>query len=390
MEKIKNEKTRWEAIFEHINQWNKPSSKSNEITRWKEIFEHINPRSKFYSKSKESTPQKRFGLELYNKNKDKDIDAINEKLEVLINQNPRLKAIDSLFKNADTRSLSAQNERVIIFKIIILCGALAIILQQLYSSMFPYPAVLGLAIISGLSSFFLYRISGKNKLEERYIHYRGLAEACRVQFYWSLMGHNEEVIDHFLFSQRNTLEWIRQAVGTLFLHGDQVPSTLPAILLAKSGWTEDQSRYFKGTGGDDKGSAVRESKAADKWGKLTEILLAVGFLFYGIVIFAHIFLVGNWISIVSLIGGLFFATAAICKIWNETLAHSEHASRFQRAALLFEIANKRLVDALQEKDATLRLKTAQEIFYKTGKEALDENSDWILLHEKRPLPLLFK
>jgi hypothetical protein len=234
-----------------------------------------------------------------------------------------------------------------------------------------------IAIASGLLSYGFYWDSQRSKLEERYIHYRGLAEACRVQFFWILIGRKEDVTDHFLFAQRNALEWIRQAISTIaFYEKPTTVITLEDINLVKEAWIKNQLNYFTGT----TNKAKKHADDGRKFDNFTKYLIWLGLFLYVAVLFVHIFMGESLITILNLVCGLALAGAVLFNIWNETMAHNEHATRYERSGLLFDIANKRL-----DLQSGLNLALAQEIIYKTGKEALDENGDWVLLHQQRPV-----
>ena len=343
-----------------------------ENDRWNDIFKHINSWNKMHSESKKNDVENKVGFGLYCPKNDADRIKYEE-----INQNPQLKALDCLYQAADKLSYEAQEKRKSRFKVIIFFGALAILMQQLYSSAFPYPAMMFIAIASGLLSYGFYWDSQSSKLEERYIHYRGLAEACRVQFFWILIGRKEDVTDHFLFAQRNALEWIRQAISTIaFYEKPTTVITLEDINLVKEAWIKDQFNYFIGT----TNKAKKHADDGRKFDNFTKYLIWLGLFLYVAVLFVHIFMGESLITILNLVCGLALAGAVLFNIWNETMAHNEHATRYERSGLLFAIANKRL-----DIQSGLNLALAQEIIYKTGKEALDENGDWVLLHQQRPV-----
>ncbi len=358
-----------------------------EKKRWDEIFKHIDSWNKIHSESKKNDGENKVGLGLYYPKSDADstkYGEINKKLKAKINQNPQLKALDCLYQAADKLSYEAQEKRKSRFKIIILFGALAILMQQLYSSAFPYPVTMCIAIASGLLSYGLYWKSQRSKLEERYIHYRGLAEACRVQFFWILIGCKDDVTDHFLFAQRNALEWIRQAISTIaFYENPTTANTLADVNLVKDTWIEDQFNYFIGN----TNKAKKHADDGRKFDNCTKYLIWIGLFLYVAVLFVHIFMGESLIPILNLVCGLALAVAALFNIWNETMAHNEHATRYERSGLLFAIADERLDAAIKGHgiEPGLKLALAQEIIYKTGKEALDENSDWVLLHQQRPV-----
>jgi hypothetical protein len=73
--------------------------------------------------------------------------------------------------------------------------------------------------------------------------------------------------------------------------------------------------------------------------------------------------------------------AAIMLAYGEKMAFSEHTRRYWGTSILFRNADAQLADgALTPAD--------EEIFRTLGKEALQENGDWLLLHRDRPLEVV--
>ena len=82
-------------------------------------------------------------------------------------------------------------------------------------------------------------------MEERYLDYRALAEACRTQFYWKLAEIQSCAADHFLREQRDELEWIRQAVLVSELGNETFrPVSLEQLAKIRDWWVEGQRAWL--------------------------------------------------------------------------------------------------------------------------------------------------
>jgi septum formation inhibitor MinC len=75
----------------------------------------------------------------------------------------------------------------------------------------------------------------------------------------------------------------------------------------------------------------------------------------------------------------FLAGAALLHHANQRRAHAELKKQYARMKDIFKNASR----TIQVKD----FEKAQNCLLKLGREALEENGDWVLLHRERPLEL---
>jgi hypothetical protein len=151
-----------------------------------------------------------------------------------------------LFASADKLSTEAQKADYSYFNKIIKLSLLAIFFGELYG-LFAVPMLLAIAIVGALTAMSKYRQIKTQRLEERYLDYRALAEAARVQFFWHLSGTPESPADHYLRDQRDELEWLRQAIRAMNLPTGQPILTTDAwvgVDIARAAWVEGQLGYF--------------------------------------------------------------------------------------------------------------------------------------------------
>lgn len=94
-------------------------------------------------------------------------------------------------------------------------------------------------------------------------------------------------------------------------------------------------------------------------------------------------------------GGILLLAGALSVAWAEKNLHSEQAYQYNTMATLFHVASLRLdrelaalqasVDAGRPVERDESLRRVQALLFDLGKEALDENAEWLLLHRARPL-----
>ena len=295
----------------------------------------------------------------------------------------------NLFFAADALSVTAQRERDHMFVGLLSLSGLAILLSQIYSSLFSFSVLLACSV--GLIAFGAcwYWISRNQNLEGRYLDYRALAEACRVQYFWKLVGIEDSAAEHYLREQRDELEWIRQGVQTTELGDECVRPTplLDRLKFVRNAWIQDQLNYFSGTD-HLMGKATLNQLMDEKWSRRSRILFALGMtgtlataVFH--MIFANTSIPAHDWALRSMIVGycLLFAGSGLVKVYQDTRAFAEHAKLYQRMALAMQLSLTRLDAALTTDD----VERAIAIVKALGLEALAENGNWLLMHRERPV-----
>jgi len=314
-----------------------------------------------------------------------------EPLSVHRHTYPLNNAASSMFSVADALSTCAQVERNAVFIKLAGLATLAIIFQQIYSGPFSSPFILGAALVSGIIAVLVFKLASLSRVEDRYLDYRVLAEACRVQHFWLKTGVKASVADNFLLEQRDELEWIRQAVRTndlsIDLNSMSAPADVSNIEATRKHWVEDQRKYFIGTAFKLGKSELNRLKMI-RWSSIASTLFFSGVVAVFTLAVAQILLMEHYLELGAVLVqysgiayGLLFAASGMIKVYQEINAFSEHSKSYRRSGMLMNRASQRLVDAESRNDVIL----SQRILYETGCEALDENGDWLLLHRNRPV-----
>jgi hypothetical protein len=250
-----------------------------------------------------------------------------------------------------------------------------------------------------VAAWFLWFHAHQRKYQKKFHDYRALAEGLRVQLFWNLLGLPEAVEDYYLRKQHGELDWIRRALRWWRRRDEKALEDSPSAgqltshkALVRRCWVQDQFHYFAEV------ARPREERSAirfKRWGALlfwASMLLALG--------------IGAWelLDVIQASGGaaapsevpaglphgeialivaisMFLVGAAVLVAYGEKMAFSEHTRQYGATSLLFRQADSALTDG--------PLTPAEvDIFRNLGREVLQENGDWLLLHRDRPLEVI--
>ena len=285
---------------------------------------------------------------------------------------------------ADAISSETQLSRDRAFWWILGAALLAVFFEQIYSGPDLRPLWIFLAILAGCGGWWVYRFVGSRRLEEKYLDYRALAEALRVQFYWQVGGVNECAADHYLRDQRDELEWVRRALRSQTLPSANREDELPISERqegVRRGWLEGQRAYFVRKAAEQE-RRLEQGERRALWlfrGGLAAIVAA---FLYNYVIMSLLPEVGDsalqWIIVTY---GMLFALAALVEVNLSIKAYKEQSNRYRKMGLYYTLAASRMEEALSSGDHV----RARDILIEIGKIALAENGDWLILHRQRPV-----
>jgi hypothetical protein len=244
----------------------------------------------------------------------------------------------------------------------------------------------------------LHRRATKGDYQNKHQDYRAIAEALRIQFFWSVAGVTGSVVDRYLRKQKGELEWIRCALRSWDVVADATSDGAsqgehePAqhLHFVRKHWVAAQRTYFAS-------KARREQAALEKdermVARLVNASLALTTAFAAVLILPmllplhvleelkHIVELPAIHGTVMLVIVMLLVLAGLRHGYSQKLARSEHAKQFSRMSELFDIAENRLEVLLREHQH----EEARALLRELGAEALEENGDWVLLHRERPL-----
>ncbi len=234
-----------------------------------------------------------------------------------------------------------------------------------------------------LSGVALHVTGDRHQWHRKYLDYRALAEALRVQFYWNLAGVVESrsvafAYENFLQKQDVELGWIRHVMRAASLQRARGAEPDPAWVP----WVIEQWVGEAGAGGGQ--LAYYSHKEAQNSVKLhrTEFLGAAC-LWAGIGIAVILASAGHFLSarqqqVLLVLMGLLPLTAGIRDAISHKRAEKELIKQYRFMARIFANARKLL-------DGSPSIEFQRRVLKALGEAALEEGAEWILMHRARPL-----
>jgi hypothetical protein len=288
---------------------------------------------------------------------------------------------------AEVLSAQAQAQRDRKLQWLFGLALIAVLCEQIYSGPIWAVGWLAAAIVAGVLAAVLFQHGTRTRLEARYLDYRALAEACRVQYFWKQAGVSACAADHFLRDQRDELEWLRQAVRTTELMPGHVALEASRIEKVARDWIDDQRNWFIGKEGVTGGKASWNRTQDQVWSQRSRWYFKGGIAVTVLLVLLHAFVVPHlskegedalqWLIVTY---GMLFGMAGIAAVYLEVKAFPEQARAYRRMGLAMSMARRHLDIAL----ATGDLAAAENVLLGAGRNALAENGGWLLLHRDRP------
>jgi hypothetical protein len=221
----------------------------------------------------------------------------------------------------------------------------------------------------------LYWHSKKRAFQDRYLDYRALAEALRVQLFWRLAGIRDSVADHYLAHQVGDMGWVCKALQAV--HLPLAPPGSSDFATLRDHWVKDQLNYFKA-------SLKKNTRMSGKFNKAGGVALALSLAWVILRIFSeswfdmspdylkyplsafYVVLAGTSVSAFVLFG------------YDKFRGFSEHAKRHLSMIPLYEMAMRVLSMPISDE-------AARQVVLQLGREALAENGYWVVLHHQQEL-----
>lgn len=321
-------------------------------------------------------------------------DKIEKSLSYLLGDSSKLKSLShkervlaEFFAICDSLSSDAQLQRRKNFRYVVIFAFAGVVSQQCYGFFLLWQLLLlnaGLILVA----FLFYKFGNTRRFESKYLDYRALAEGLRIQFFWQTAGMNDTVADHFIFEQRDELDWIQNALQSFSL-GLVNESSHQSSEWILEHWIRDQRTYFvgdqeSGRKGSARAHAISESKLTLWMQRLFYIgigLMVTTALSYEVIYEGLQF---EWKSFL-LNSLLAFSGALLClvptlKLYLDTMAYDEHSKRYLRIGQTYIQAEK-LLSSLDAND----VETMRRVYLHLGVKSIKESCDWIMIHRQRPV-----
>jgi hypothetical protein len=296
---------------------------------------------------------------------------------------PGADLVDRLFAAADwlagryqkhvNRSLSAM------YTLAVVMGLVFIVYSETSRHNWLLAAFLGL-FLSGVA---LHLTGNSRQWHRKYLDYRALAEALRVQFYWNVSGVVDAnspgfAYDTFLHKQDVELGWIRHVMRTASAQRERgvepAAAWLPWSILH---WIGD-----KPSGAGQLGYYSRKSVHNEILHRRTRWLGAVC-LWTGIALALMMLLVGNWLNedqqnLVMILMGTLPLIAGVREAMSTKKAEKELIKQYRFMEKVFGNARQLLSES---DDPCFQRRVLRAL----GEAALGEGAEWILMKRERPI-----
>lgn len=228
-------------------------------------------------------------------------------------------------------------------------------------------------------SAFFNTVAKRREWHRKYLDYRALAEGLRVQFYWAVAGIRDEndsnfVHDNFLRTQEPEVGWIRNEMRVAGLRTDASPPRPHESLgFVLDVWIGDAQGGQLGYFANRTQKRVRLNRVTEGLGilsLLTSVLLIVAVIFVGDR------LPDDWIGPLLAAMGALLLIYGIRQGYAYALAEKELIKQYRFMLQLFTNARLRI-------DATDDAQMQRQILCALGRAALDEHSEWLVMHRSR-------
>jgi len=276
--------------------------------------------------------------------------------------------------------------------------------------------------VTWLIALVLYQIHRKKRLDDRTFDYRAISEALRIEIPWRLAHLPGSSIAHYLDRHSGELGWIRQYVEGLIIdtscevesfwiekptvHGNQTPQEAEAAwrearrmrfraVLGQAdeprGWVVEQSRYF--TKNIEKRAAVaKQIDDVARAGLSLGVTCAIGggLAFFLLDREVNLFWIAEtvpdipkyWLMACLMAGSVVAIGAGLWGVYSRGILATEERNAFASMAQVYRSAQLEMTSELgrgEEAD----LEKLEQICVELGREALDEQAEWLILHRAR-------
>jgi hypothetical protein len=303
-----------------------------------------------------------------------------------------ISAIRALYGCADEAAIRFQRQtRLALVTLLGLAGGVGIALTVFtgagtllpqwtdVASLLAYLALFGVGIA-------VWRWRKSRQIDERYLDYRALAEGLRVEFYWRVAGVSAVAADRAAAYRPAEMEWIRLALRACEVltppfqtDGPHTATVLPAVV---TDWVRGQDEHFR------RASRI-DRRQLQRLKRVIAILVIVGVVAAAATVLALTHAIGasawnvgrHGAPLIGLAIGVPSIAAGLVHGFAEQRALAVHIKRDERLHLLFAAALRLVEPPMRSGDWN----TVRDVLIELGREALDENGGWAMLHRESPM-----
>jgi hypothetical protein len=292
---------------------------------------------------------------------------------------PGIEAMDRLFRVADWLAIHYQRRTLWMLSTTYFFAFLTGQSFLLYTDYRTAPHLLHAFLTFVLIAAGAQLLAKRGSWHRKYLDYRTLAEGLRVQTYWAAAGVTPELPwkfphDSYLRGQNPELGWIRNVMRVAGLRYDASPARESAgVSFAVREWVggdqQGQLGYFRRRARD----RVRRHARTQLLGRLS-LAVSVATVLSFVVFGAQ--LSPNFMSVMTVVMGTSLLIFTMLEGYAHATAVKELIKQYEFMLQTYENAHRRIVD-------TQDFAQRRQILLALGQSAMDEHSDWLLMHRER-------
>jgi len=302
---------------------------------------------------------------------------------ILFNNQEKLdspqRSILNWYSAFDVFSIHFRGKDISITILLFTIGFFMITALEIYSNMDTSNIVLGVVMLLAFAATVIYLYSKTTHNHKKYLYYRTLAEALRIQFYWNIAGINKNVSDYILRIHRRDFTWIKYIMSAIYgvtFNNRQITSESVNDLIYN--WVENQASFFRS-------KVEKMRKQLGVLNTLANISFVMGLaLLVSIFFFEDFYTTGNYLNPILVIIGMLVGIFALIKGYTKTKGYEQLHNQYELMKVIYSRAESKALETetynldLEKKNLYLK-----ELFFVVGKEALIENGNWYLIFKER-------
>jgi hypothetical protein len=292
---------------------------------------------------------------------------------------PPQKSLLSWYSILDVYSIYFRGKDIKITLWLFTIGFLMLTALEIYSNLFLSNLVLGIAMFLAFSATVIYLYSKNADNHKKYLYYRTLAEALRIQFYWNIAGINKNVSDYILRIHRKDFTWIKYIMsaiyGVTFNHKSITPESINDLI---QNWVENQSCFFSS-------SVTRMTKQLGFFNRTANTCFIMGFaLLVSIFFFGDFYKSHSLMNMMLVITGMLIGLFALIKGYIKMKGYEQLLNQYELMNVIYSRAKSKAIETeTYNLDEDKKNSYLKELFFVVGKEALIENGNWYLIFKER-------
>lgn len=292
---------------------------------------------------------------------------------------PGARDIEHGFRIADWLAMHYQKRRLVALRATHLLALLMGVMYVTYSDVLPRRIFIVAFVAFFVIAALVHRLAARSEWHRKYLDYRTLAEGLRVQFYWAVAGVTSGTVskfvhDNFLQMRDPDLGWIRNVMRVTGTRSDIAANTDPrALQYTIREWigAEDSGQlgYF--------GRKARERRRRHRWTeRMGSAVLWASVAAVVMLMFAPEDVAGIARDPVITAMALLLLAFGVRQSYSYSTADAELTRQYEFMNRIFANAHRRIVQSDDDRERRRVLKAL-------GDAALEEHSEWILMHRER-------